>query len=147
MNYMVWNVLYVLLFFAAWNYVYTPWREFRDIRRERVKEGQIYIKNHCVDKADLRVQIGDLDLCKQAEKRVASSPKFDAWEDLMQSWNIFPKNGLFGSTNIFEMTGYAAGALVALWFGGLLINVYMSFSTAFNKLVSSSTLPTGMKND
>ncbi len=138
---MVYNVLYILMFLMAYQYFYIPWREFRDVRREKQSAAAVYIKEHCKNKAEIRLMIGDLDMCKTAEKRVASSPRFDAWEDLLQSWGIFPKTGLWGSLNVFETVGYAAGGIAVMWFAGVAISVYASLRVALKNLNAESTLP------
>lgn len=139
---MIWNVVYVLMLLAAYKYGFMPWRDFRDVRLEKQAEARIFVEKHCTSEhASLRLQIGDLDQCKTAQKRLLSSPKFDAWEDYLQSLGIFPKSGLWGSLNIFEITGYAIGALVVLYFLGIALNLWLSMQESLRRLNTDSTLP------
>jgi len=135
-----------MLFVALWCYGWSPYREFRNVRLKQIKQAHIYIQEHCIDKADVRVQIGDLDKCPLAESRLESSASYDAWEDLMQSYNICPKGScLVFSMNIFHVVGYACAALVMLIIAILLFSIYGMFSSVLQNFHGKTTLPTSMK--
>ena len=136
---------HVVLYIFLWCYLWSPYREFRRIRLTQLKEARIYIKEHCDNKADIRVQVGDLDKCPLALSRVESSPNYDAWEDLVQSYNICPRGScLVMSMNIFNVLGYACAAIAVLYICSLGLSVFNAFNTAWTNFTGKTILPSTM---
>jgi hypothetical protein len=136
------TLLYGALFVTMWIYGWSPYREFRNTRWTDIRRAKIYHKEHCVNKADIRVQIGDFDHCERAERIMQSNPDYDAWEDLMQSFNICPRGScLIFKWNLFEVLGAACGIFVALAVAGLGLNVAGTFMSAWQNFRAKSMLP------
>ena len=139
--------LNIVIFIAIWCYLWSPYRQFRNVRLLQLKEAQVYIREHCVNKADIRVQVGDLDKCPLAMARAESSANYDAWEDLMQSYNICPRGScLVFSMNIFNLVGYACAFVAVLFicFAGL--SVFNCLSGAWTNFAGKTMLPYSMKD-
>lgn len=136
--------IYFALFVTVWIYGWSPFREFRNRRWADVRRAKIYHKEHCINKADIRVQIGDFDHCERADRLMLSNPDYDAWEDLMQSFNICKQGScLIFKWNLFEVMGVVCGLLVALLVAVLGLNVVGTFVNAWQsfRMKTNNMLP------
>lgn len=141
-------VLIWFCFTATFNRVYKPYMKFWDHRADLVEQSRAYLTDPeglCVsnNKAPLRVKIPEYDHCKLAQKRLESSPAFDAFADLMGHLGACSEEHCMEfSVNIISYIGYVIVG------GGLLTTLVLFcvgttvFSFFYRNLQERHELPT-----
>jgi hypothetical protein len=124
--------------------------KFWDHRADLVEQSRAYLTDPeglCVSnvKAPLRVKIPEYDHCKLAQKRLESTPAFDAFADLMGHLGVCDEDKCMEfSVNIISYIGYVmvgGGLLTAL----LLFCIGTTlFSFFYRNLQVQYELPTGI---
>lgn len=131
---------------CVWNYVLEPTFAYRSENVGKIREAVVYMRHHCIDKADIRVQIGDFDHCRDAERRIESWPLFDAWVRVLGDYKICPRRScLLFAGNYFELIGYLVGALVALFLLGVGLYIIGVIRSIYEAFVVRTTLPMHVK--
>jgi hypothetical protein len=139
MHPLIFYPLGTVLLITFWNYIVMPYREFRDERLDLVSQARAYIVEHCIGKGDIRVQFAAFDKCADAEKTVKSSPRFDAWTDLMNSWQL--RLDLTQSANLFALVGYGVAALVLAFVAVCFLNTFSLVRSTWKTFQDHSQLP------
>lgn len=132
-----------VLVITFWNYVVMPYRDFRDERLDLVTQAHAYIAEHCIGKGDIRVQFAAFDKCADAERSIKSSPRFDAWTDLMNSWQL--RLDLTQSANLFALIGYGVAALVMAFCFICFLYTFNLVRSAWKSFQDHSALPQTLK--